>query len=580
MFKFWGRRIKRIVPMALCVLILTSVVFKLFLYQPDQAIHSYQKLAAIFSVANIYFWSSLGNYWGRAAEQSPYLHYWSLSLEEQYYLIYPLILLCIYRYYPGKKIHAICILTAVSFLLFIYGLTQDLNTTFYMLHTRAWQLGLGCIIALLQPFTLRKSYLKYIGMVAMFIMFIKPMSNNSIGYSSLVVACSSALIIISAKNTASIFLFENRIIRYIGKISFSLYLWHWPIIVFFKALKEQHEISVPYVAFTAVSASFLLSILSYHFIENTFRSNKHTTIFMIPSMLLAGTYFYFTSESMMTKNYYKGIYTKPTSHLAYYDNFPGSDSSSFEFEVINNTTNTPEKDTPVNTYKNGGILKNCSEEKTPRIVVLGQSYAVMWCKLIDDICADQKIPVSFWAMNGAFPYFDAHPLASGSRHDYDMSRKKLIKKWKPDIAFVSCDNFFLDKQKPFFDFLTTYCKTVILIGPIPALRGIGNRNATNYIAYKKLQAEANGNIVYPVQSQPTIPDNITSLLSRYNNIRLLSVSDLYTTPNGILCGYKSRIYYYDDDHLNDAGILLAKERFTKIIKKYYKDRDLFPGKGR
>ena len=90
-----------------------------------------------------------------------------------------------------------------------------------------------------------------------------------------------------------------------------------------------------------------------------------------------------------------------------------------------------------------------------------------------------------------------------------------------------------------------------------------------HMKYKKLQADAHGRIVCPAKAQPSTSGNRTMLLSRYNNIHLLSVSDLYTTSKGILCGDKSQIYYYDNDHLNDAGILLAKERFTKIINKYY-----------
>lgn len=146
--RFWDRRIKRILPAAaLVVLVISSVQYSCF-FEPDALQYQRQKTAALGSYANIYFWLNHHDYWGPALEQSPWLHYWSLSLEEHYYVLYPVCLCLVLRLGKRWLTAALTLVTLVSFALYAYGSIYYPNATFYLLPTRVWELGSGCLLAM------------------------------------------------------------------------------------------------------------------------------------------------------------------------------------------------------------------------------------------------------------------------------------------------------------------------------------------------------------------------------------------------------------------------------------------------
>ena len=145
--RFWDRRIKRILPAASIVLLTVSLSQSLVIFRPDLRLQLNQKIACLLSLANLHFARSAGDYWGNGTEESPFLHYWSLSVEEQYYILYPLLLVVLIRRARSHLAPLLLFMVIASFALFAYGAVHNSSATFYLLPTRMWQLGAGCLLA-------------------------------------------------------------------------------------------------------------------------------------------------------------------------------------------------------------------------------------------------------------------------------------------------------------------------------------------------------------------------------------------------------------------------------------------------
>ena len=232
---FWARRVRRILPAMIFVTAVTLAVTYFFVFRPDQQAIGKQALAALLSVANIYFWRSAGDYWGSEAEESPFLHAWSLSVEEQFYLFFPVVMWLIFRF-RSQWLQG-CILTATlgSLALFLWGLPEHRDATFYLLPTRVWELGTGCLLAVSLGHQSPRSSnfgifaIAGLGMVIASYLFVDKLSAG-LGLG----VVGAAMIIAFGQTGLCNKLLSQRSVVHIGKISYSLYLWHWPVLVLAK----------------------------------------------------------------------------------------------------------------------------------------------------------------------------------------------------------------------------------------------------------------------------------------------------------------------------------------------------------
>jgi peptidoglycan/LPS O-acetylase OafA/YrhL len=145
--KFYERRIRRIFPALVAVLLFVSVIGYFALTPPELVNLAKSLLAATFSGANIYFWRN-SSYFAEPSLLEPLLHTWSLAVEEQFYLVFPLLLLLLHRFLRNHLKLAIVLLTLSSFVASVIGTHHDPTGTFYLAHTRAWELLLGTLVAL------------------------------------------------------------------------------------------------------------------------------------------------------------------------------------------------------------------------------------------------------------------------------------------------------------------------------------------------------------------------------------------------------------------------------------------------
>lgn len=274
--KFYERRARRILP-ALCVMIAFVLAAASWLYLPgDFEGVPRSALAALGFLANVWFFSQAG-YFQSAAETMPLLHTWSLGVEEQFYIAFPLLLLGIARYAPRLRLAAIVLLTLLSFLWAYRTQAAPDGFAFYLLPPRAWELLAGALLAIGAVPQVRQTWLREavslaaLAAIIAAIMLYTPATVFP-GLAALPPVLGAAALIHCAPGTFVGRALSMRLPVGIGLISYSLYLWHWPLIVF---TEYRQGISLsPMQSAAIIAASIIAAWLSWRYVERPFRDHR------------------------------------------------------------------------------------------------------------------------------------------------------------------------------------------------------------------------------------------------------------------------------------------------------------------
>jgi peptidoglycan/LPS O-acetylase OafA/YrhL len=282
--RFYERRIRRIFP-ALFVMLFVTVAFAYKYLLPIEFISYAKSLAAVsLSISNIFFWFQSG-YFDAPASTTPLLHTWSLAVEEQFYVFLPLVLVLLHRVAPRRINQAICLLALLSFLISVYGAFASPSAAFYLPHTRAWELLLGTMLALKGFPKIRGAAMREIAAISGFAMIIptlllyRPWTPFP-GLAAVPPCLGTALIIAAGESGPNLVgrLLSLRPVVFVGLISYSLYLWHWPLFVFysfgftiFEGLDHHQSQALKF------AIAFILAVLSWRFVELPFRTKSWRT---------------------------------------------------------------------------------------------------------------------------------------------------------------------------------------------------------------------------------------------------------------------------------------------------------------
>lgn len=311
---FYERRIRRIIPLMLVISSFSYLLGWFFLLPDDFENLCQSIIATVFFSNNLLLFLTSG-YWNIVNEYKPLMHTWSLGVEEQFYFIYPLILI-LFSKISRKKLFAVLI--AILFVSFISNLLYTNNNfNFFSVTSRFWQLSLGGLASIFtsteyfKNISKHKNLLQVIGNVSfaiilLFLISFIPKELNGI-WLNLGATLSVVSLILFSNNSFLLKFLYNKSIVFIGKLSFSIYLWHQLVFVYFR-INSLEDLSI-WKYCIAILVTVALSLLTYYFIETPFRNKEfirkgklYVLLIFVSGILLSCSYYAY-KKSGIIRNY-------------------------------------------------------------------------------------------------------------------------------------------------------------------------------------------------------------------------------------------------------------------------------------
>jgi peptidoglycan/LPS O-acetylase OafA/YrhL len=275
---FYERRARRILPALFAMMAFTAVLALLLLFPRDLTRFSESAAAAALSVSNFDFWNQAG-YFDTGAETKPLLHTWSLGVEEQFYVLFPAVLYLLHTRSRRLLLIFVAVLAVVSLAASIWAVRDAPSAAFYLLPFRTWELMFGAILALAafpvpQSMVIR-DVLAAIGLALIGRAVTLYTADTPFPGVAALLPCGGAALVLYACSRDGIVqrILSLRPIVFIGLISYSLYLWHWPLYVLARYVRVG---PLPlWESVALIAASVALAVLSWRFVERPFRANRH-----------------------------------------------------------------------------------------------------------------------------------------------------------------------------------------------------------------------------------------------------------------------------------------------------------------
>uniref|UniRef100_A0A7C2NZH3 Acyltransferase n=1 Tax=Schlesneria paludicola TaxID=360056 RepID=A0A7C2NZH3_9PLAN len=413
---FWERRVRRILPALVVLMGFVLAVGSWVLLPRDLVAMSKSALAQVAFAANIFFWRDVGGYFAANARFKPLLHMWSLAVEEQFYVLFPLMLVGLRRLMPRRLVSILTALALASFAASVAGLLLDRRAAvFYLLPTRAWELLIGAVLASMPSRTMSRrsdEVLSLIGLAAiLWPVFSYTESTLFPGAAALPSCLGTALVIWTntPERTAVGRWLASPPMVGVGLISYSLYLWHWPLLVFerYAAPAGNRWRDLP-----AVVASIVLAYLSWRFVETPFRRAgrglPRALVFRsgVAAQMLIATFagVPWISEGMPTR-------------------FPANNLGDIAW--IGDEYFAPPADIEAGRFLELGAADD-DERRTPEFLLWGDSHAGVAAYAMEHLAKQHGVTGSVVVTDGSPPLPDAWPRYSAARAADLVHRNQAI----------------------------------------------------------------------------------------------------------------------------------------------------------
>lgn len=597
MQEFYLRRVQRLLPNLVGMVVAVLLLWRLFLPPSSArqlAIHS---IWTIFNLSNFYIWKYLGGYWESAAERAPLTHTWSLGIEEQFYLLFPGLLLLLSRFYPSRLITWLTIIMILSFGICLYGTYTHPVATFYFMPTRVWELLLGAVLAanrtpLRRPqshpwASFRARFREVIGwsglsMIVLGFIFING-DNLFPGVVCLFPTVGTALLLaaVVGGETAVARLLSTPFMVRTGKLSYSFYIWHWPLIILGRIQADLY--GFPELAGSLIGGliGIMMGWTAYYGIERPLRKRGRGRVWRL--IIIAGGVSgaaiwsgIIGSRPVVIDT--ANVFDKQTFSIGLYDAGRNAGLSEAQASVpyldIHFPTLPPR---PIDAWRAGGIV-HLYGVGAPKIMVFGSSHALMYSKLIDDICREMKISVAFFGVgDGTRLFFEAtvnpnFPSKTEAR-EFDSARIEFLQRWRP-IAVFAIDRWdksfngretFDSKLRKFLIQVSPFSHRVIFVTQIPVAR-VGDINLRDFVTWQMRKGKNLPRLIPDsgeIHRQQAV-GIAEKAYADFPNLRILRADSLFYYEDGSIRYSEGRKFFYvDDNHLSDSGA----EQVRRLIQE-------------
>ena len=564
-YDFYTRRIKRILPAFLTVITFSLIASLLIFFTSDIKIFLKSLISSLFFIPNFFFWIT-GGYFGQNDELKPLLHLWSLGIEGQFYLFCPILFYIFYKIKLSIKNISffIFLISLISFLLnvfFIYKGHRD--SLFFLFPFRIWEFGLGILVALANKESIKYIFFeKFRTLVGISLIIVNYFLTFNFIPDSTLICIGCALLLFKQNSSNYIFnkIFNFNILIFTGLISYSLYLWHWPIAAFLKYISVDKLSNMHIIL--GVCLTFILSFYSWKYIERPFATHKTKSNRILKNILISHVLLVSISLVILsTKNF-------PSKHNSYLNNIASEIGSTYRCSFLN-----------YNFYGDSfGCLMSNKVKKDYKVVVYGNSHAAMYGWAINKKINENNSQALLLHLNHCLPLIDKNSssgcLRKAKNYFEAIIEDKKIKTvvigltWSTKVKIdekdnLLVDNDFIQRNKSLIyliDKLEKNNKEVYLIGPL---------ETPNFDPYSQVRKLAFKKVDKINLSMPK--ENFLVKYSKSINLFSEKMGNNFLRPDKILCDKKSCLFgddksffFSDRSHLSKSGSLKMLELFKRI----------------
>lgn len=554
---FYARRVKRIFP-ALVAMLTASYAFGwFFLFSDDfRRLGSHILRASLF-LSNFILWHEAG-YFDYAAETKPLLHLWSLGIEEQFYIVWPVVLWTFWRFKSVRHV-LVGTVTVFSFLWNVYQSQHDLSHDFYSPLTRFWELSTGAWLAFLtgryQVKSTLANMLSFAGIVILLVsVFLIDRHKIFPGAWALMPVLGAALLIYAGPSAwANKYFLSARLIVAVGTVSYPLYLWHWPALTFARIL----EGAVPSVAVrvAALFVALLLALATFVLIEKPIRftwKSSFKTLSLVVAMIVIGYLGLLCKQKQghPERSLMQSVESVNAGDL-------GQDAFySYYFENFHICSDT---DIHLGSGEWNGKIR-CFQSKAQSsidLVILGDSHAEHLFAGISEMYPTLNVAV--YPRSGLSPfikYVEFKEIYKSVLNDQKLKDVVLTSMWgRGDPLTSEAQKVFATDLDETLSALNRAGKRVTLITDTPKFYFDAQRCKFNHPVTG--QSQCNQSIDSYQQVLDSYVPTLRSAVNSHRNVRLIDIRHVFCTDKACHMAMNAEMLFRDDHHLNIHGSRVA-----------------------